>query len=208
MTTSKKFLLAGVAVVAMGALGATGVAFAQPGPHHGGRSGNMGGFAAGEAFARADANNDSRVTLDEGRTWLQARFAEVDANSDGGVTWEEMRAFAEARMTTRRTAATPGAAPATPPATPPGGSAEGRRGMMEQRGQAMFRAMDANGDGRVTFAEIQPFAEAMFRARDMNADGALTREEVMPRRGQHGGRHGGPAGTPGGGERGGPQRQG
>jgi hypothetical protein len=215
MTKSKMALFAGVAVVAMGALSAAGVAIAQPGPHHGGPHGGPrgGGFAAGEAFARADANNDSRVTLDEGRSWLQARFAEVDANSDGGVTWEEMRAYAEARMTARRAAApaapaAPGAAAGTTTdATPPAGRGrdrwEGRRAMMEQRGQAMFRAMDVNADGRVTFAEIQPFAEAMFRARDLNADGALSREEVMPRGGRHGGPRQGERG-----ERGGPQRQG
>ncbi len=63
-----------------------------PGWHRGmvrERRGGGGGFAAGEAFARADANNDGRVTREEGWTWLQARFAEVDANHDGGVTLDE-----------------------------------------------------------------------------------------------------------------------
>ncbi|MBX6374168.1 MAG: hypothetical protein IRZ13_08000, partial [Acetobacteraceae bacterium] len=61
-----------------------------PGWHHHhrgpGRRGGAGGFAAGEAFARADANGDGRVTRDEGWVWLQARFTEVDANKDGSVT--------------------------------------------------------------------------------------------------------------------------
>ena len=56
-----------------------------------------GGFAMGEAFARADTNNDGRVTREEGVIWLQARFTEMDANRDGGVTIEELRAFYEAQ---------------------------------------------------------------------------------------------------------------
>jgi Ca2+-binding EF-hand superfamily protein len=42
----------------------------------------------------------------------------------------------------------------------------------------MFRALDADRDGRVTPTEIQPVAEAWFRAFDANADGALTPDEL------------------------------
>lgn len=181
MKSSRLALLAGAALIVAGA---AAPALAQ-GHHHAGRG--AGGFAAGEAFARADANNDGRVTLEEGRAWLAARFAEVDANRDGGVTFEEMRAYARSRMGDRQ-----------PPA-----EAEAR---MQQRGQAMFRALDANGDTRVTLEELRPFAEAMFRARDLNADGALTRDEVTRRGDRHERR--GPGMGPGmmgpGGERGGP----
>jgi hypothetical protein len=146
-------------------------ALAQPGP--GGppagapvAGANPGGraFALGEAFARADVNNDGRVSRDEGWAWLQARFQEADADRDGGVTLQEFRSFAQNRFGRR-----------TPPP------------QAEERGQAMFRALDGNGDGKVSLEEIRPFAEAMFRARDANADGALSREEAMPRRhGHHG----------------------
>ena len=108
-STSRTLLLASVF-----ALGTAGLAGAQPAPgpgpqgatphhmhqmHHGQRGDGMGmmGFAVGEAFARADANNDGKVTRDEANAWLAARFAEIDANKDGGLTIEETRAFYTAR---------------------------------------------------------------------------------------------------------------
>ncbi|MES2710335.1 MAG: EF-hand domain-containing protein [Pseudomonadota bacterium] len=163
-------LLAGV--IGLGLAGAA-VAQHRPGGHHGPRG--EGGFAAGEAFARADANNDGRVTLDEGRTWLQARFAEADANRDGGVTIEELVTFMQARR----------------PAGRPAPTDEMQARMREHMSRG-FRFVDANGDGKVSMAELTPVAEAMFRAADRNADGALSREEAQPRRGGMGGhRHGG-----------------
>jgi Ca2+-binding EF-hand superfamily protein len=179
MKTSRFVLLGGAALLAATAFAIPAIAQSGPGHHHHHRGG---GFAAGEAFARADANNDGRVTLEEGRAWLAARFAEIDANRDGGVTFEEMRAYARARMGDRQ-----------PPAE--------MQQRAEQRGQGMFRALDANSDGRVTLEEVRPFAEAMFRARDTNADGALTREEAMPRGGE---RRGDRMGHGAGGERRGP----
>lgn len=195
MNSTKIALLAGAALaVAMGSL----PAIAQPGPGSGPSRPAPGGrgFAVGEAFARADANNDGRVTQDEGWAWLQARFQEADADHNGGVTMEEMRAFAQARMgehrmgrSAERGAANGGVAN--------GGVASG----MDRQGQSMFRALDANGDGKVTQDEIRPFAEAMFRARDANSDGALTRDEVRAqnrgsRHGQHHRRGDGQRGAP------------
>ena len=108
--TSRTLILASVFT-----LGTAGLASAQsaPGPspqgqapahmhqmhqmHHGQRGDGMMGFAAGEAFARADANNDGKVTREEAHAWLSARFAEIDANKDGGLTLEEIRAYYTAR---------------------------------------------------------------------------------------------------------------
>jgi Ca2+-binding EF-hand superfamily protein len=183
MKSTRTAWLAGAALLASAAVALPALAQSGPGPRHGG------GFAAGEAFARADANNDGRVTRDEGWSWLQARFTEVDTNRDGGVSIEEFRAYAQSRMGNR-----------TPPAE--------MRERMEQRGAGMFRALDVNGDGRVTLEEMRPFAEAMFRARDTNNDGALTREEVRPARYEGHHHHRGPGYGPGmmgpGGERRGP----
>ena len=173
MKSTRITLLAGIGLaLTVGSL----PVLAQPGPGAGGpQAGPQGhggrGFAMGEAFARADANNDGRVTREEGWTWLQARFQEVDANRDGGVTIEEMRAHAQTRM---------------------GGRVPAQRA--EQHGQSMFRALDANADGKVALEELRPFAEAMFRGRDANSDGALTRDEIRSGRGRGGGHHHGHGG--------------
>ena len=189
MKTSRIALLAGAAAI-VGALSLPAIAQptppAGPAPAGGAGPGRAApGFAVGEAFARADANNDGVVSRDEGWTWLSARFVEIDTNRDGGVTIEEFRAYATSRMGGR-----------TPPAQ--------MRERAEQRGQAMFRALDVNSDGKVTLEEIRPFAEALFRARDLNNDGSLSREEVQPRRMAMGSHHRGPGGDRGGDRRGPP----
>ncbi|MEN0075871.1 MAG: EF-hand domain-containing protein [Paracraurococcus sp.] len=46
---------------------------------------------------------------------------------------------------------------------------------------ALFRAADANRDGKVTPEELKPFSEQWFRAHDSNNDGVLTRREATQR---------------------------
>jgi len=177
LKTSRTLMLASVF-----ALGAAGLASAQPAPgpgpqgatpyhkhqmHHGQRADGMMGFAAGEAFARADANNDGKVTRDEANAWLAARFAEIDANKDGGLTPEEIRAFYSARRGEGR------------------GPPEGMRERMETRQSARFRFVDADLDGIITLPELRVMADAMFRSMDADGDGALARTEVQ-RRGRRG----------------------
>ena len=58
----------------------------------------MGQAMGGHMFARADANNDGRVTLNEAMTPAMAAFDRADANRDGTVTPEERR---DARMKIR-----------------------------------------------------------------------------------------------------------
>jgi Ca2+-binding EF-hand superfamily protein len=159
--TTRFGILAGTALLAAGVLAAPA-------------SAQRGGFAMGEAFARADANNDNRVSREESQAWLAGRFAQMDANRDGGVTIEEFRAWAQSQRGNR---------------PQPPQEAQQR---MEQRGQAMFRMLDANADGRVTLDEVRPFLDAMFRARDADSDGQITREELtagMRGRGGPGGYH-------------------
>ena len=173
--TSRTLMLASVF-----ALGSAGFAGAQPAPgpgpqgaaphhmhqmHHGQRGDGMMGFAVGEAFARADANNDGKVSREEANAWLAARFAEIDANKDGGLTAEEIRAFYNARRGEGR------------------GPPEGMRERMEDRQAARFRFVDADLDGKITLPELRVMADAMFRSMDADSDGALTRAE-MQRRGR------------------------
>ena len=170
---SRTLLLASVI-----ALGTAGLAGAQPaqGPapqgatphhmqqmHHGQRGEGMMGFAVGEAFARADANNDGKVTREEATVWLAARFAEIDANKDGGLTVEEIRVYYNARRGEGR--------------SPP----EGMRERMEDRQAARFRFVDADMDGKITLPELRIMADAMFRSMDADGDGALTRAELQRR---------------------------
>lgn len=178
--TSRTLLLASVF-----ALGTAGLASAQPAPgvgpqgapphqmsqmhqmHHGQAGDGMMGFAMGEAFARADANNDGKVTREEANAWLAARFAEIDANKDGGLTLEEIRAYYTARRGEGR------------------GPPEAIRERMEDRQAARFRFIDADLDGKITLPELRVMADAMFRSMDADGDGALTRAEVQ-RRGRRG----------------------
>ena len=52
--------------------------------------------------------------------------------------------------------------------------AHGKRG----GGDGWFDAMDANGDGKVTGAEIEAHRQARFAAADSNGDGTLSAEEL------------------------------
>ena len=51
----------------------------------------------------------------------------------------------------------------------------------------MFRAVDANRDGKVTQEELRPAVEAMVRSLDANGDGGITLDELPgPPMGMHG----------------------
>lgn len=60
-------------------------AMTQAGPG-GGQDGRRGG---GRGLARADADGDGRITLDEARAQVAERFARMDVNGDGAVTEDE-----------------------------------------------------------------------------------------------------------------------
>jgi hypothetical protein len=82
----------------------------------------------------------------------KAQFAEADANHDGAITKEELTAVVTKGM---------GSAP--PPQ------------MIDQ----IFTAMDGNGDGKATEAEIETMQLARFDKWDTNHDGTLTPEEAQ-----------------------------
>ena len=110
MKTSRIALLAGGAMLALSAVVLP--VQAQPGPGPGQPPGAqaqqpapqaqlparaMPGFALGEAFARADANNDGRVTLEEIRPFAEAWFRARDVNTDGALSREEVMPRRHAR---------------------------------------------------------------------------------------------------------------
>ncbi|MXP66004.1 hypothetical protein E0493_21905 [Roseomonas sp. M0104] len=137
-------------------------ALAQPGPQRGG---------PGPLMRQADADHDGRITETEGLNFLSARFAEADANKDGGVTRAELDHALRARWEANR--------PADAPARP--------MHNLQQRADAMFRAADANRDGRLTMEEVQPLAMALFRAADRDGNGVLETAELRGRHHHRGG---------------------
>lgn len=111
-------------------------------------------------FDRWDLNHDGRITWEEAWETIQRRFVEADLNHDGALSEDEWLA-----------AQFPGRPP-RPNQPPPDPQRQRDRRM------AMFRALDANRDERVTLAEIRPVAEAWFCSFDANGDGAITPEEL------------------------------
>ena len=155
-----------------------------PGMHHGGMHDDM--------FATMDADHDGRISAQEHAAAAQAMFARADANHDGAVTLDEMQAMhahradrdalaedrqapADARDATR-------GAPTGSAAMP--GMDHGERmpangGMhhdMDMRDH--FKAMDSDGDGRISAAEHAAGAAAMFAGMDSDHDGFLSRAEL------------------------------
>ena len=59
----------------------------------------------------------------------------------------------------------------------PGGPGEGRGAMLAE----MFDTIDADKDGKVTYAEMEAHRKAEFDAADTNKDGALSAEELSAR---------------------------
>jgi hypothetical protein len=129
---------------------------------------------AGGLFRQADADHNGRVTEAEAMDFLAARFATADADHDGGVSRQELSDYLRAQHQARGNAATPKPSPV---ANRP----------MPRPAAALFRAADANNDGKVTMDELRPVAAALFRATDVNGDGALEAGEL-----HHGPRPGGP----------------
>lgn len=53
-----------------------------------------------------------------------------------------------------------------------------------QRGQGMFKAMDKDGDGKVSEQEFMDAHRMRFERMDANKDGFLTNDEAGPRMGR------------------------
>lgn len=82
----------------------------------------------------------------------RAHFADLDANHDGAITKDELTAAMAKQFG------------GTPPA---------------EIVDKIFAALDTNGDGKATIAEIEAHATERFNQWDTNHDGTLTPEEIM-----------------------------
>jgi Ca2+-binding EF-hand superfamily protein len=152
-----------------------------------GRPGRGGGgaFNAKEYLSRLDKNGDGKLSKDEAPERMKENFDRLDANKDGNIDAEEF-AKSAAGFGGR-----PGEAPAGAPGLPglPGGG--------PMVAMPILRALDADGDGEISKAEIEGAAKALT-ALDKNGDGKLSRDEILPNF-PAGGFPGGPgaAGRPG-----------
>jgi len=112
-----------------------------------------------------DRNKDGRLSKDELPERLQGVLARADENKDGLLTDDEIRKTAAAQ----------------PQPTAGGRGERGREG--EGRGgpprrDALFAALDLNGDGALSADEIAA-APAHLKALDTDGDGALALPEVF-----------------------------
>jgi Ca2+-binding EF-hand superfamily protein len=121
-----------------------------------------GGMGMDMMFERLDTDGDGRITRAEAAAARAARIAALDSDGDGIVTRDEAVAFARAEASDRA----------------------GRRAA------AMFDRADADGDGRLTAAELMtgggmrggPDIGRMFDRLDRDGDGAITRDEAAEAR--------------------------
>jgi Ca2+-binding EF-hand superfamily protein len=142
----------------------------------GGRGGDGPGEASGPSaddlvntLMAFDKNGDKKLSKEEVPERMQGLFARADADHDGVLTADEIRKSAQSTS-----------APAG------GGEREGR---VEGRGgrggeppnfmkiDPIFAAVDADGDGEISAAELAN-APAALKKLDKNGDGQITPDEV------------------------------
>ncbi|HEX7800609.1 MAG TPA: EF-hand domain-containing protein [Asticcacaulis sp.] len=115
-------------------------------------------------FAALDANHDGRLDLSEFTAPMQARakavFDRMDAKHDGVVTESEFNAFR--------------------PENGPPRDGPPRMGPLRMGPPPDFRSLDANGDGKINFAEFSAREKARFDRLDANHDGVLEPAELSP----------------------------
>lgn len=120
----------------------------------------------GERFAkRLDKDGDGLISRDEFQLPPNRMMEDADTNGDGAVTLDELKAERD-KMQARHAE-----------------MMAKRRADGDARMDAMFKAMDTDGNGAVTPEEAK---SAMFARMDKNGDGYLSRDEMRAARRHHG----------------------
>lgn len=193
----KRFLpLTALALV----LTAGSVAIAQqpggPGPMKHGRGAGPGGFG----LLQFDTNADGRLTKAEFDNAQRTRFNEIDGNKDGFATQEEAQAAREARranagkerfaaidtdkngqlsQTEFEAARERGPGPDGPRMRGGRGGPPGGPGAPGGIGRGGPLGLDADNDGKVSFAEFSARGTEAFTRADTNKDGTVTIAELQ-----------------------------
>ena len=143
------------------------------------RGGSIGGPArtpqeATAAFLAMDADGDGALAATELGSQFQSLLARADADGDGAASEAEILALmtAEAEGPADREQGEAGGREAAPP----GAGGEGRP---PRPAIPLMAALDADGDGAVSGAELASAAQAL-RALDGDGDGRLTPDELRP----------------------------
>lgn len=103
--------------------------------------------------ATMDANKDGKISADEHTAGARAMFEKMDANKDGSVTAAEMTA-AHKDVTGK-------------PAK-----------KSDMSAQDKIKAVDADGDGKLTAAEHASGSASMFTKMDTDKDGFMSKQEM------------------------------
>jgi Ca2+-binding EF-hand superfamily protein len=131
---------------------------------------------AEQLFRRMDRNSDGKVTADEvpeeRREFIARLIKRVDKDGDSAMTAEE---FASAPFPARPDGIPGTGRPGRPDGRPPLGAPTG----------GLFRALDADHDGKLSGDEIKASAEVIVKL-DKNGDGVVTVDELLPPRGEAG----------------------
>lgn len=197
----KFFGTVGVGALLVGGLAASHLALAQPG--HDGPGGRQGAMMAkadanqdgkiskaeltaalNARFDKLDANHDGKLTEEDRalnrEAWLDKRFVAMDTDRNGQISKDEFKAAHKARYDRRQ------GAKGGPDADHRDGRGYGRGGH-HRFGGMMFRGdggpmAEAMKDGAVTRAEFTAGATAMFDKADSNKDGFVTADEMKAAR--------------------------
>jgi Ca2+-binding EF-hand superfamily protein len=152
-------------------------------------------------LAKADTNNDGKITVDELKAHAQVRreemFKRADKNSDGALSadevghrWERLQ-VADTDRNGAVTRAELDQARAEGKLRGPGhkghhGHGVGDGGDKAKRHGHMFEKFDKNNDGALTSDEVKDgFWQHLVKA-DANGDGKVTKEELEKARAAHG----------------------